>query len=78
MRVSSGILFVLGFHLSWDSMVAKCMLQVFQYCSGASWALVLYQPTDCGTVRPISWRSINLEFYPLQKPPRDHSISRLI
>ena len=24
---------------------------------------------DCGTVRPISRRSINLEFYPLQLPP---------
>ena len=45
------------------------MLQVFQHCSGAGWALVLYRPMDCGTVRPISWRSVNLEFYPLQLPP---------
>ena len=45
------------------------MLQVFQHCSGAGWALVLYRPMDCGPVRPISWRSVNLEFYPLQLPP---------
>ena len=48
---------------------SKCVSQVFQHCSGVSWALVLYQPMDCGIVRPISWRSINLEFYPLQLPP---------
>ena len=29
------------------------MSQVFQHSSGADWALVLYRPTDCGTVKPI-------------------------
>ena len=45
------------------------MSQVFQHCSGVSWALVLYWPMDYGTIRPISWRSVNLEFYPYQLPP---------
>ena len=75
MCISFGILFVLGFHLSWDSMVVKCVSQVFQYCSGVSWALVLCRPTNCGTVRPISWRSVNLEFYPLQFPPHPMDLS---
>ena len=29
------------------------MSQVFQHNSGLDWALVLYRPTDCGTVKPI-------------------------
>ena len=92
MRVSFGILFVLGFHLPWDSMVAKCVSQVFPIlvsgCHvGAQSVLVAFiyagsihnrpctsracplSAHGCGTVRPISWRSVNLDFYPLQLPP---------
>ena len=90
MRVSFGILFVLGFHLPWDSMVAKCVSQVFPirvfgchvgtrsilvasiYVGSVhnrpctSWARPL-SAHRCGTVRPISWRSVNLDFYLLHQ-----------
>ena len=98
--VSSRILFVLGFHLPWDSMVAKCVSQVFPIMvSGCqvgarsvlvasiyagsvhnrpctSWARPL-SAHECGIIRPISWRSINLEFYPLQLPPHPMGLSSL-
>ena len=91
MCVSSRILFVLGFHLSWDSMVAKYVSQVFPirvfgchvgarsilvasiYAGSVhnrpctSWAYPL-SAHGCRTVRPISWRFVNLDFYPLHLP----------
>ena len=36
MRVSSEIIFVLEFYLPWDSMVAKCVSQVFPMIKIAS------------------------------------------
>ena len=38
MHVSFGIIVVLVLYLPWDSMVAKCVSQVFQCCSCASCA----------------------------------------
>ena len=100
MRVSFGILFVLGFHLPWDSMVTKCASQVFHIrvsgchmgarsipvasvyagsvhnrpCTSLACPLSAH---GCGIVRPISWRSINLDFYPLQLPPHPMGPSSL-
>ena len=72
MRVSSGILFVLGFHLPWDSMVAKCVSQVFSHLGflAATWVLdlSLLHPsmqdpsiTFLAHIRPILYRPTDVE-----------------
>ena len=60
MHVSSGILVVLGFHLSWNSMVIKCVSQVFSvygFCYIYSWTWIL----QAHLIGPVK-----LYFYPLQ------------
>ena len=39
---------------------SKRVSQVFQHSSSADWALVLYRPMDCGIVKPILQRSVDL------------------
>ena len=50
MCVSSGILFVLGFHLSRDLSMCR---KYFNIALVRIWLFVLYQPTNYGTIKPI-------------------------
>ena len=71
MRISSGILFVLGFHLPWDSIVAKCVSQVFPLeFLAAMWVLnpsllhlFMQDPsiTDLAQVGPVLYRPTDVE-----------------
>ena len=49
-------------------------LSITNICT--NWARLL-SALGCGSIRPISWRSVNLDFYPLQLPPQPMGSSSL-